>query len=245
MQKYYADIKHAWDFLVKPKAAPVTGVSSSKIFKSFPVLGAVIGVIAYLVAEVLVFFGSASGTVSVGPALVSAILLLALSVYVNKGRNIVALSWLGQLLEAIQNRHYEESPISRHYSLFVVNITYFCKLLSYTYLISKGHNEWFIFSFMISLTAYSATLPQAKLLGVEQEEISANWITAAVISVALIIILQNPVAPVLAFAAVFFLTQSVSRLIIKKLEVMNEQLCACFAEGAELVALICALLILR
>lgn len=244
MQKYYADIKLAWDFLIKPKATP-QGASSSKIFKSFPVLGAVIGVVAYLLAEILVFFGSASETISVGPALVAAIILLGLSVYVNRGRNIVALSWLGQLLEAIQNRHYEESPISRHYSLFVVNITYFCKLLAYTYLISKGHNEWFIFAFMISLTAYSTTLPQAKLLGVEAEEVSANWITAAVISVVLIILLQNPVAPVLAFAAVFFLTQSVSRLVIKKLEVMNEQLCACFAEGAELVALICALLVLR
>lgn len=241
MQKYSADLKLAWNFLVKPQAQDS---SSLKIFKSLPILGAGIGLIAYLIAEVICFLGSGKGQASVGSAFVAAILLLALSVYINKGRNIVALSWLGQLLEAIQNRSYEESPIARHYSLFVVNITYFCKLLAYTYLISQGHTEWFIFSFTLSLTAYSVNLPQAKLLNVEAGEISTNWITAAIISVALIVILQNPVAPAISFAAVYFLTQFTSRLIIKKLDVMNEHLCACFAEGAELIALICALLIL-
>ena len=242
MQKYYADIKLAWDFLIKPSAQ---GASSSKIFKSLPILGAIIGLVAYLVAEILVFVGSASGSVSVGSAIVAAVVLLGLSIFVNKGRNIVALSWLGQLLEAVQNRHYEESPISRHYSLFVVNITYFCKLLAYTYLISKGYNEWFILAFTLSLTSYSVNLPAAKLLSVEKDALTANWVTAAVVTVVFIILIQNPVVPVLALVAVYFATQFMGQYIIKKLETMNEQLCACFAEGAELIALITALLLLR
>jgi hypothetical protein len=249
MQKYLELLIKGWAFLNSRKKA----VEDLPVFM-IAITGFLQACACWIIAEFFRYFfsrkeviGGEATTIDIsfGVALVSALAIIAFSIWINRGRNMSALAWFGDFLEKWQERYYEPSSISKHYNILITNAVIICKILCMAALIKEGHTFWVLYAYTISYCVFAAAIPRTGLIkGGETAEIEAFTVCAA-FAIITCILHSHLIPVVIAVIGSFFLFRILLKLFVKKFESINEELVRSLSEFILCILLIAGLLLIK
>jgi hypothetical protein len=249
MQKYIELLIKSWVFLNgRKKEVPAVPVFM------IAVAGFLQAAACWIIAQFFFYFFSDTTMVgnqsvplgiSFGVALVATLAIIGFTVWVDRGRNLSALTWFGDFLEKWQEKYYESSNISRHYNILLINGVLVCKILCMAALISEGYIFWVLYAYALSYCAFASAISKTgKLEGGESADVEA-YTVCGILLIVTCILHSHLIPVVIALAGSYFVTRFIVQLFIKKFESINEELVRSVSEIVLCLLLIAGLLLIK
>ena len=241
MKQYISTAKQAFSLLTLQKSDDNNQPTSLLAQQCVPIVAMLLGLSYYITAEVILFL---SGGASIRSGLLAAIIITIADADLDRGQKLASLSWTGQLLEAWQNKNYEESDITKHYSLMLLNLSLIVKVAALTMLISTAQTSWLMLPVIFASASLLSSGSAAKIFQAN-ENIYLPWIIAAIASIPCILISQSLVPVILIGFITFALSQALTKLAHKSFNTINRQLALCLTELSFIITLLASLLLSR
>ena len=244
MEKHLNRIKAAWFFMTfKPQKAEEPKVTPKQLIEYLPAAGFLTGIASWIIAEASIFFYGGG----IKSAFLAAMIITVGYCILTRGRELNSLTWSGDLIEAWQEEHYEKTPVTRYYGLFLIGIIMLCRLAVITLIISKGQHLWVLAAPVVAALSLSYSLSATGDISFSSgaPRFKEMWLISGAILLIPAFGLGLIIPMLLSILICYFADQYLRKYLLSKLKQINKELAYSIAAVVHTLAYITVLFLIK